>query len=77
MVNKNHNYMPIILNTIFNLITLAIAYLVIHFMNDLSQHPQCKMIDPDTRNGLTVYTWIVVCMTSLSILINLYVLCFL
>lgn len=77
MVNKTHKSAPFIFNTILNLITLGIAILVINFMNDLSQHPQCKMIDPATRNGLTGYTWFILCLSSLSILINLYVICFL
>jgi len=77
MVKKNApGNGPFILNAIFNLITVGIAIMVLNFMNDLANHPQCKSIDPMTREGLTGYSWLIIFMSSLSALVNLYVIFF-
>ncbi len=67
---------PFILNAIFNLITLGIAIMVLNFMNDLASHPQCKSIDPITREGLTGYSWLIIFMACLSALVNVYIIFF-
>jgi hypothetical protein len=67
---------PFVFNIVFNLISLGIAMMVLNFMNDLASHPQCKSIDPVTREGLTGYIWLVIIVASLSALLNLYIIIF-
>jgi hypothetical protein len=67
---------PFVFTVVFNLISLGIAMMVLNFMNDLASHPQCKSIDPVTREGLTGYAWLIIIMASLSALLNLYIIIF-
>ena len=67
---------PFILQTISNLAILGIAILVIRFMQDLANNPECKSIDPITRTGLTGYAWLLAFFTALTILVNLYIILF-
>ena len=67
---------PFMFTLAFNLVSLGIAIMVINFMNDLASHPQCKSIDPITREGLTGYAWLIIIMASLSALLNLYIIIF-
>ena len=74
MVKKNRTGNgPFIFNMFFNLITLGIAFMVMRFMNDLASHPECKSIDPVTREGLTGYSWLIMFLSGASALINLYI----
>ena len=44
---------------IIQLLTLAVAYMVIGYMHKLSTNPECNKIDPYTRDGLLVYSYLV------------------
>jgi len=68
---------PFLVNVLFNLITLGIAFMVINYMHDLASHPECKSIDPITREGLTGYSWLVGAVSVVSILGNIYIIAFL
>ena len=60
-------------NIFFNLVTLGIAVMVVRFMNDLASHPDCKTIDPMTRKGITGYSWLIIFLSGISVLLNLYI----
>ena len=64
---------PFMFNVFFNLVTLGIAVMVVRFMNDLASHPQCKTIDPVTREGITGYSWLIIFLSGISALLNLYI----
>lgn len=64
---------PFMFNIFFNLVTLGIAVMVVRFMNDLASHPDCKTIDPMTREGITGYSWLVIFLSGISVLLNLYI----
>lgn len=64
---------PFMFNIFFNLVTLGIAVMVVRFMNDLATDPQCKAIDPMTREGITGYSWLIIFLSGASALLNLYI----
>ena len=64
---------PFMFNVFFNLVTLGIAFMVMRFMGDIASHPECKSIDPITREGLTGYSWLIIFLSGLSALVNLYI----
>ena len=64
---------PFMFNIFFNLVTLGIAIMVMQFMNDLASHPECKKVDPMTREGITGYSWLIIFLSGLSALLNLYI----
>ena len=64
---------PFLVNMLFNLITLGIAIMVVNFTHDLANHPECKSIDPVTREGLTGYAWLIGIISALGILGNIYI----
>ena len=73
MAKKTTGNGPFIFNIFFNLVTLGIAFMVMQFMGDLASHPECKSIDPVTREGLTGYSWLIIFLSGLSALVNLYI----
>ena len=56
-----------------NAIMIALAAAVKNFMTDLENHPECKSIDPTTREALTGYMWVIIFLNSISICFNLYI----
>ena len=64
---------PFFINLIFNIATLVVAIMVVSFMNDLAKDPRCKVIDPITREGLNGYSMLIIGLTCLSLVGNLYV----
>ena len=64
---------PFMFNIFFNLVTLGIAVMVVKFMNELASNPECKTINPMTREGITGYSWLIIFLSSVSVLLNLYI----
>ena len=72
-MRKKNKSGPFIFNIFFNLVTLGIAIMVMQFMNDLASHPQCKTVDPITREGIAGYSWLIIFLSALSAIVNMYI----
>ena len=65
---------PILINIIMNAITIFIAMAIVNYMSDIRSNPQCRDLHPTTRQGLTVYAYLVMVLSGVSIIMMAYLL---
>ena len=57
---------------ITQIVTLCIAGLIIQFMHKLADVPECKKIEPYTREGLLAYSYFLAIMSGMASLILIF-----
>jgi hypothetical protein len=62
---------PIAGTLIVQVITFCVAILIIQFMHKLDSIPECKKIEPYTREGLLAYSYFLAFISGLSCVVML------
>ena len=65
---------PVMINIIMNAITIFIALAIVNYMNDIRSNPHCRDLHPTTRQGLTIYAYLVLVLSSVSLIMLAYLL---
>ena len=71
---KKNQAVPLIVNLFIEMLTVIAAMYVIQYLNTIANNPACKDIEPNVRNTLLIYTYLVLGLTILSSIIILYIL---
>ena len=66
------NAAPLLINIIMNVLTIFIAMAIINYMNDIRANPQCRELHPTTRQGLTIYAYLVMVLSGISLIMMAY-----
>lgn len=74
MSKKNNvTFVPFIIPITIQSLTIYLAYKVIEYLNKLSNIPQCKNVEPATREALNVYSYFIVITSILNIMLWIYI----
>ena len=66
------NAAPLLINIIMNVLTIFIAMAIVNYMNDIRANPQCRELHPTTRQGLTIYAYLVMILSGISLIMMAY-----
>ena len=66
------NAAPLLINIIMNVLTIFIAMAIVNYMNDIRANPQCRELHPTTRQGLTIYAYLVMVLSGISLIMMAY-----
>ena len=66
------NAAPLLINIIMNVLTIFIAMAIVNYMNDIRANPQCRELHPTTRQGLTIYAYLVMVLSGISLIMMDY-----
>ena len=70
---KIPSLMPILIPISIQVVTIYLAYKVVEYLNKLSRIPECKKVEPTTREALNIYSYIIMVTSVLNIMLWVYI----